>query len=491
MTHVSDFTKPQKEIIVDLINFSNTSNIAAAAIELGSPVVVEDRQVQVNVTHVPGSGYGGSVEVFYDRLDIQAFCDVVLPGGLTLPEGEAETLADFLPLINAALGINLSAADIVDQPIEGWSGQPGSFLDMNMVVAANSLVYFGALALRIDDSDIDLSTVLTNRILSGLNLPVPEHQSRIGTLLATAYLDDFTALTILRVFDADAGTTLFTSEQFGTPQFGSPFNMHCGVSIDGAYVSISTNGLTRIYRTSDWGYVTVSSNYAITFAPDGRAYADTGEVDPATGIVTPFDFSPAWTGSTEVSADGRLMVGRRPWPSNEVVAYDLNSGTPDALGPVINSRVHADYDAYFRFSQDGRFLAISHANLSGDWTISLLDAASGAEVFSGAAGAVTPVEFSVDGGVLYLPNEQIDTATFARSSWVVPMAYGNPFAPTIFVRGFDLAVKSLEYNSSFSPNTSGYVVSTQVQDSPPWYDLPTSPKWAATVWGIPPVIPSF
>lgn len=311
------------------------------------------------------------------------------------------------------------------------------------------------------------------------------------TLLATAYLDDSTALAILRVFDAETGTTLFTSEQFGTPQAGSPFNLQCGVSVDEDYVSISTNGLTRIYRTSDWNYVTVTSNFAITFTTDGKAYADSGQVDPATGVITPFDFTPAWGGSTEVSADGRLMVGRRPFPSNEVVAYDLNSGTPDALGPVINSRVNSGYDAYFRFSQDGRFLAVSHANLSGDWTISLLDAASGAEVFSGAAGAVTPVEFSVDGGVLYLPNEQIDTATFARSPWAVPMSYGNPFAPTIFIKGLDLAVRAIEFNSSFSPNTSGYVVSTQVQANPPWYDLPTSPKWAATVWGIPPVIPPF
>lgn len=311
------------------------------------------------------------------------------------------------------------------------------------------------------------------------------------TLLATAYLDDYTSLAILRVFDVDAGSTLFTSEQFGSPQSGAPFTVHCGVSVDEKHVSISTGGLTRIYQTSNWTYITVTGNFAITFSPDGKAYADNGEIDLATGAITPFGFSPSWSGSREVSADGRLMVGRRALPSKEVVAYDLNSRAPDALGPIINSRVHADYDAYFRFSQDGRFLAIAHASLSGDWTITILNAISGDLAFSGNINAVTPIEFSVDGNVLYVPGEQIDTATFARSSWTVPMSYGNPFAPTVFVRDHDLCIRSNEYNSSFSPNNSGYVVSTQVQENPHWYLLPTTPKWAATGWGNKPVVPPF
>lgn len=67
------------------------------------------------------------------------------------------------------------------------------------------------------------------------------------TLLAAAYLDDATKLTILRVFDPDAGTTLFTSPSFGAPQAGSPFTVQCAVSIDDAYVSVDGGFSWRIY----------------------------------------------------------------------------------------------------------------------------------------------------------------------------------------------------------------------------------------------------
>lgn len=172
MPHVSDFTKPQKEIVVDLVNATNTSNIAANAILLSNPEFVENDQVKVLIEPAPDSGYGGSVEVFYDRLDIQAFCDIVSPDGVVIPQGEAVSLVDLLPQINAQLGTALISNDVVDVPIEGWDGTPGSFLDLYLDMAAHSLVYYGSLKVTIDDNDIPLSSVITTTILNGLNLPV-------------------------------------------------------------------------------------------------------------------------------------------------------------------------------------------------------------------------------------------------------------------------------------------------------------------------------
>lgn len=70
-------------------------------------------------------------------------------------------------------------------------------------------------------------------------------------------------------------------------------------------------------------------------------------------------------------------------------------------------------------------------------------------------------------------------------------APGNPFAPTVFVKDQDMACWSNEFNSAFSPNTSGWVVSTQAQSNPAWYSLPTTPKWVATTRGVAPVVPRF
>lgn len=176
MSNVTDFTKPQKEIVVDLINHTNESNIAHVDINLDMPTPTEDEQVSVEITPVPGSGYGGQVTVFYNRLDIQVFSDIVSPDGIVIPQGEAVTLVDLLPQINTQLGIALTANDVVDVPIEGWDGTPASFLDLYLDMAEHSLVYYGSLKVTIDDNDIPLSSVITNVVLEGLNLPVLENQ---------------------------------------------------------------------------------------------------------------------------------------------------------------------------------------------------------------------------------------------------------------------------------------------------------------------------
>lgn len=311
------------------------------------------------------------------------------------------------------------------------------------------------------------------------------------TLLAAAYLDDATNLTILRVFDPDAGTTLFTSPSFGAPQSGSPFTVQCAVSIDDAYVSVCAAGTTRIYRTAGWSYVEITGNFTIAFAGDGRVYSETGEIDPDTGVITPFGFTPSWIGSTEISLDGVLMVGRRGFPSYESVVYDLNTRVPTALGTLVNGIVNAAFDAYFRFSPDNRFLAVSHRDGGDNNRISLFDLATTTLITTQPADWVSPIEFSQDGNTLYMPGKKMDTTTFVQTSWVVPMSYGNPFAPTVFVKDQDLACWSNEFNSAFSPNTSGWVVSTQTQSNPAWYSLPTTPKWVATTRGVAPVVPRF
>lgn len=305
------------------------------------------------------------------------------------------------------------------------------------------------------------------------------------TLLAAVYLDGATNKPTLRVFDAGAGATLFTSPPFGDAQLGSPYSSHCAVSADEDYVSVSSGYDSRIYKTADWSFVSVSGVYSIVFSPDGRVYADGGEVDLDTGVVTPLGFSPAWNGSREVSASGHLMVGRANYPNTNIVAYDLSSLTPDALGPAISGLVNLTQDVFVRFSQDGRFLALSHKDGGGSNRITLLDADSAALLYAGARGGGITLEFSTSGDYLYVDDGRIDTTTFSVAAWTVPMPYTAYGPMPVILSEQDLCVIPAEY-VALSANDTGYAISTQAQTNPAWYDLPSRAIYAATNRGTPP-----
>lgn len=309
------------------------------------------------------------------------------------------------------------------------------------------------------------------------------------TLLAATYIHPDEHSAVLRVFDADAGAAIFTSEPLGYAQFGSPYSAECAVSVDEQYVSFSVRGESRIYKVADWSYITTYS-WRVEFAANRKVYVDGGTIDPETGVVTPLNISASWQGRRKFSANGRTVIGRTH-PSGQIEAYNLNSGAVDPLGQLVNSHVNPGYQAYLSFSQDGQMIAIAHVDPSGNHKVTLLSTESGSILFTAPIDYAVPVEFAVDGSVLYMSGEQINTSTFARSPWSVPMPSGEPFAPTVFIKGHDLAAISFAYNESFTGNTSGYVISTQAQVTPAWYDLPALARCVATAWGVPPTVPQF
>lgn len=172
MAHVSDFTQAENKIILDLINFDNESNLALEQVSLAAPSFAEGK-VTVVVDALPGSGYVDSVDVTYGRLDLQAFVDVYFPDALTIVQGDAVNISELLGDINTALGTAIPADNITDGlivPAQGWpEGQPPS---IDLLIKATSLVYQGSASILIDIGLIELSTVITQKVLTGLNLPV-------------------------------------------------------------------------------------------------------------------------------------------------------------------------------------------------------------------------------------------------------------------------------------------------------------------------------
>lgn len=174
MSHVSNFTQAGDKIVLDLINEDNSSSLALSVVSVAqSATVPTTKNSMAVVTALPGSGYSGSVEVEYNRLDIQDFVDLYYPEGLILPQGDAEALSDFLDEINAALAINLILdVDVAEQQLAPWPGIPNDTQVVTADILAGSLVYIGTLSFTVDDNEIPLSSVITTTVLDGLNLPV-------------------------------------------------------------------------------------------------------------------------------------------------------------------------------------------------------------------------------------------------------------------------------------------------------------------------------
>lgn len=170
MDHISDYTKDEEQIIFDLINFDNGTLFSKADLTLGPPRVV-GVSVDVLLTPLPHTGYGSPMDVTYHRVNIQDFLDLYFVGGLTLQQGNAVSMADLLPEINAALGTAIPLASINDTPIGVWEGLPNEIKNLQLQIKSTSRVYQGNGNFKLDGNDILLSSVITTKVLNGLNLP--------------------------------------------------------------------------------------------------------------------------------------------------------------------------------------------------------------------------------------------------------------------------------------------------------------------------------
>lgn len=185
--HVSDFTRDEKQIVIDLINHDNSIGsgepdahccaLTLETVELGLPFASataeeDERNTDIEVSAIEGSGYSGSVTVSYNRLLIQEFVPLRIESGeLKFPVGDAMMFADMVPEINIALGINLTADSYEDGEIGEWQGIPNETKEIVIPMSADNPVYIGSLTLTLMAEDLPLSSVITNLVLMGLNLP--------------------------------------------------------------------------------------------------------------------------------------------------------------------------------------------------------------------------------------------------------------------------------------------------------------------------------
>lgn len=145
---------------------------------LAPPVVVDEhnRNTMVTISGIPGRGYYGQVDVYFDRMDIADYVPLFefrSPDVLTR-QSVVEAMA-----IRYQIDIDPSDFDPFDIPVLG----DGESLDMTINIAATSLQWTGSVELHLEYGKSWLDMVIGNRALDIYTIPNAVNNRKNGRMM--------------------------------------------------------------------------------------------------------------------------------------------------------------------------------------------------------------------------------------------------------------------------------------------------------------------
>lgn len=181
MTTPSDLTQPGQALVFSLVNLANPNlqngALSPTNVTLSAPTALtgdaSGKNTSVVLSGIAGQGYFGDEVLYYNRLaiDTDVFAILAPDGASVLDDSTTPfaTVADALPALNAAYGLDLQPADISN----GATAITGVYPKTTSITMADgSLAYTGTLNLTIaDPAGPAMSAMVTSQTLNGLNLP--------------------------------------------------------------------------------------------------------------------------------------------------------------------------------------------------------------------------------------------------------------------------------------------------------------------------------
>lgn len=167
----TNFKQTAHDILVDLVNASN----AATGLELHPSAITFDNVTAaggtleatvVTVSATTGSGYRGSVEVTYNRVNM-SFMDALAPG--LVIETDATNIRDLAGYLNDMFGIQLEAADLADTLVPEL--QPYANTPVVFAAEGASKIFVGQVTLQLTMAPIELASMVLVTTLDGLYAP--------------------------------------------------------------------------------------------------------------------------------------------------------------------------------------------------------------------------------------------------------------------------------------------------------------------------------
>lgn len=166
--------------VIDLINDANQTALTPAEISLGVPAEfidgegLNDRNTQIEISAVPGSGYTDSVMIRYYRLDLE-----VLKGARVLEyvKSEGSTLASFIDSATTQLAVIEDQVEMVDSEGVVLTELPtlgGVDTVFTLRAKADSLTYFGQTSITLKPQPVTETPVgdeITQQDMNGFEYP--------------------------------------------------------------------------------------------------------------------------------------------------------------------------------------------------------------------------------------------------------------------------------------------------------------------------------
>jgi hypothetical protein len=174
---VSNYNQPSQQILLDLVNDTNTQNgsllspLTTEQVDIGGPVVLvgdDAGNTSVSLTAIAGSGYSDSVTVKYNRIEMSS-----IPGALStvFSRNGSTTLSGLLTEINTRYGLQITQDDIVDATINLNPLLPNGTESMGLTASSTALVWLGQLPITIQNDLVPLDQVVLTVNLGGLTTP--------------------------------------------------------------------------------------------------------------------------------------------------------------------------------------------------------------------------------------------------------------------------------------------------------------------------------
>lgn len=176
-----NLSKTAQKNLIDLINAENQTALTTAEISVGVPAEfvdgegLNDRNTQVEITAVPGSGYTDSVMVRYYRLDLD-----VLKGArvLTYTKSESSTLESFIDAVTTQCEVIEDQVEIVDELDNVLTELPvlseGTPKQFTMRAKADSYTYIGSTEVTLEPipvTETPIEDEITQQDMEGFEYP--------------------------------------------------------------------------------------------------------------------------------------------------------------------------------------------------------------------------------------------------------------------------------------------------------------------------------
>lgn len=182
-----DYAKSSIQLALDLINDKLGTGLRQRDVQLKNISYLDEGIYNTQATIVPvdNSGYQGSVDIKYDRININYFFRGI---SVLINPAYQKLISDLLPSINSLYGLSLNKDDIEDGKLESLTPP----FKVTIKIKEDNPAYYGSFVVIITDPSKSLQEIFKEVTIGGIPYPAKDKNKIQGPLYF--YASDYTVL---------------------------------------------------------------------------------------------------------------------------------------------------------------------------------------------------------------------------------------------------------------------------------------------------------